>query len=208
MPCTIIKVAWVYFFETLPDLGGGWIEPISTKYAQVKLDSMFPKHRGEKLKQTFEVSPPPSCPVTALGEWNPIISSTKFQGLEIQQFFFRWPPVTRVTSPEVWHRSQEFFRRTFQAHQKNRPRLLCTQPFFEFVSFRHADVSHLSSIRYLSTRRILPPHMETPDPPNDTPKRASKQVATWHPNQHAKGFLENKTLAERPRFYPQVSMIW
>ena len=129
------------FFETLPDLGGGWIEPISTKYAQVKLDSMFPKHRGEKLKQTFEVSPPPRCPVTALGEWNPIISSTKFQGLEIQQFFFRWPPVTRVTSPEVWHRSQEFFRRTFQAHQKNRPRLLCTQPFFEFVSFRHADVS-------------------------------------------------------------------
>ena len=149
------------------------------------------------------------------------MSSYGFGWMEPYHFFYQIPRfgnptvllslTTRhesdVTRSTVWHHSQEFFRRTFQAHQKNRPRLLCTQPFVErFVS--SCGCFHLSSIRYLSTRRILPPHMETPNPPNDTPKRASKQVATGHPSQHAKGFLENKTLAERPRFYPQVSMIW
>ena len=31
-----------------------------------------------------------------------------------------------------------------------------------------------------------PETMETPEPPSNTPKRASKQVATWHPCRHPK----------------------
>ena len=47
---------------------------------------------------------------------------------------------------------------------------------------------------YMTALRILTPPMETPYPPNDTPKRASKQVANWHPmtSQGLLGWLATK----------------
>ena len=39
----------------------------------------------------------------------------------------------------------------------------------------------LGGLLIFSSLKILTPPIETPDPPDDTPKRASEQVTTWHP---------------------------
>ena len=174
--------------------GGGWTNPFEN---MCKSNWIISPQIGVKTKKHFKLHDL----VILCFEWMEPYHLTKLQVLDmlggfLEGFssfntFFRWPPVTRDVTRSMTSLSWGFSEWLSKLSIKETTGFV--HFLVEFLSFRHADVSTFNP--------------KNPDPYGNTTKKSLK-TGNLTPQTPSQGFGWEYFVAERPRFYPQVSMIW